>query len=140
VKGVDAPWTKKYLNYSLTEFGGFEPGVGAWGEGSGYYDGLGWGSLLYHQDASDIADAKSAASSTAVASSRYTYSSSTRVASAFSTSQTSIVPTTQTSIAPTLQTSLATILQAPAVASIPAAAPVVVYQTKIVTVEACPRQ
>ncbi|KAJ5923148.1 chondroitin AC/alginate lyase [Penicillium verhagenii] len=105
VKGLDAPWKKEYLNYSLTEFRGFEPGAGAWGEGSGYYDGLGWGSLLYHQDASDVAAAK-IASSSAVASSRYTTSSSTRVASTFSTLQTSIVPTTQSSTVTTLQTSV----------------------------------
>ncbi|KAJ5758787.1 hypothetical protein N7520_005943 [Penicillium odoratum] len=159
VKGLDAPWTKKYLNYSLSEFGGFEPGAGAWGDDSGDYDCLGWGSLLYHQDASDVAAAKSAASSSAVASSRYYTSSSTRAPSTFLTLQTSIVPTTQTSIATTLQTSLATTQQASTVANAqpsiattlqtspvasmentPAAIPVVVYQTEIVTVEACPRQ
>ncbi|CAK7221325.1 hypothetical protein SBRCBS47491_004489 [Sporothrix bragantina] len=56
IKGVSAPWTTQYLNKSLTFFGGaFEGGAGSWGEGSGHYDGLGWGSLLYHMDAEDLA-------------------------------------------------------------------------------------
>lgn len=54
IKGLDAPWTKAYLNHSLEFFGGFEGGAGSWGEGSGHYDGLGWGSLLHHLDESDI--------------------------------------------------------------------------------------
>lgn len=54
IKGMDAPWTTKYLNYTLTGYGGFEPGAGTYGEGSGHYDGLGWGSLLYHMDESDV--------------------------------------------------------------------------------------
>lgn len=54
IKGLDAPWTTKYLNYTLNEYGGFEPGAGTYGEGSGHYDGLGWGSLLYHMDESDV--------------------------------------------------------------------------------------
>ena len=60
VKGVDAPWTEKYKNYTVTQMGGFEGGGGSWGEGSGHYDGLGWGSLLYHLDESDVAAMKSA--------------------------------------------------------------------------------
>lgn len=55
---MDAPWTTKYLNFTLEGFGGFEPGAGAWGEGSGHYDSLGWGSLLYrsaHHDNSSRA-------------------------------------------------------------------------------------
>lgn len=55
VKGRDAPWTTEYLNYTITGYGGFEPGAGTWGEGSGHYDGLGWGSLLYHMDDDDVA-------------------------------------------------------------------------------------
>ncbi|KAF3762101.1 chondroitin AC/alginate lyase, partial [Cryphonectria parasitica EP155] len=47
VKGLDAPWTAEYLNYTLNAYGGFEGGAGSLGEGSGNYDGLGWGSLLY---------------------------------------------------------------------------------------------
>jgi len=54
IKGMDAPWTTKYLNYTLEGYGGFEPGAGTYGEGSGHYDGLGWGSLLYHMDESDV--------------------------------------------------------------------------------------
>lgn len=54
IKGLDAPWTTEYLNYTLSGYGGFEPGAGSLGEGSGHYDGLGWGSLLYHMDADDV--------------------------------------------------------------------------------------
>lgn len=54
IKGLDAPWTTEYLNYTLSGYGGFEPGAGSLGEGSGHYDGLGWGSLLYHMDAEDV--------------------------------------------------------------------------------------
>lgn len=54
IKGLDAPWTEQYKNYTVESMGGFEGGAGSWGEGSGHYDGLGWGSLLYHLDSSDI--------------------------------------------------------------------------------------
>ena len=53
VKGLQAPWTKLYLNHTLEWFGGFEGGAGSWGQNSGQYDGLGWGSLLYRQETSD---------------------------------------------------------------------------------------
>ncbi|KAN0067650.1 Chondroitin AC/alginate lyase [Elaphomyces granulatus] len=45
IKGLDAPWTTKYLNYSL--HGSYEGGIGSGGGESGFFDGLGWGSLLY---------------------------------------------------------------------------------------------
>ncbi|CAH0027153.1 unnamed protein product [Clonostachys rhizophaga] len=60
VKKLDAPWTKAYLNKTLEEYGGFEPGSGAMGEGSGRFDGLGWGSLLYRVDDSDVVESSSA--------------------------------------------------------------------------------
>lgn len=52
-KSMEAPWTTAYLNYTLDHYGGFEPGAGALGSGSGAYDILGWGSLLYHRDIND---------------------------------------------------------------------------------------
>ncbi|KAM0235342.1 hypothetical protein ACHAP5_009737 [Fusarium lateritium] len=67
IKGLKAPWTTAYLNNSLEFFGGFEGGAGSWGEGSGHYDGLGWGSLLHHLDESDVPAEKSSASSSAAA-------------------------------------------------------------------------
>ncbi|OQE34866.1 hypothetical protein PENCOP_c015G00231 [Penicillium coprophilum] len=54
IKGIDAPWTTMFLNNSLDYYGGAEGGAGSWGEGSGHYDGLGWGTLLYHMDDSDV--------------------------------------------------------------------------------------
>ena len=68
---MDVPWVKAYLNYSLPLYPGspgYEGGLGSWGEGSGHYDSLGWGSLLHHLDDEDVAAAKSG-SATAVSSS-----------------------------------------------------------------------
>ncbi|GIC87261.1 uncharacterized protein Aud_003645 [Aspergillus udagawae] len=62
IKGMDAPWTTLFLNESLTYYKGAEGGAGSWGEGSGHYDGLGWGSLLHRLDESDVAAARSGAS------------------------------------------------------------------------------
>lgn len=64
IKGLEGPWTELYKNFTVESMGGFEGGAGSWGEGSGHYDGLGWGSLLYHLDAADIP----AVSSTSLAS------------------------------------------------------------------------
>ncbi|KAL3419814.1 hypothetical protein PVAG01_08312 [Phlyctema vagabunda] len=58
IKGVDAPWTEQFRNYTNEGMGGFEGGAGSWGEGSGHYDGLGWGSLLYRLDDGDVDAAK----------------------------------------------------------------------------------
>ncbi|OQE81588.1 hypothetical protein PENNAL_c0040G08595 [Penicillium nalgiovense] len=54
MKRMDAPWTTLYLNNTLDYYDGAEGGAGSWGEGSGHYDGLGWGSLLYRMDESDV--------------------------------------------------------------------------------------
>ncbi|GIJ87955.1 hypothetical protein Asppvi_006871 [Aspergillus pseudoviridinutans] len=62
IKGMDAPWTTLFLNESLNYYKGAEGGAGSWGEGSGHYDGLGWGSLLHRLDESDVAAASSSAS------------------------------------------------------------------------------
>ncbi|KAF5020211.1 hypothetical protein F66182_7776 [Fusarium sp. NRRL 66182] len=62
IKGLDAPWTTSYLNATLNHFGGYEGGAGSWGEGSGHYDGLGWGSLLHRLDESDVEPEKASAS------------------------------------------------------------------------------
>ncbi|KAI6774867.1 hypothetical protein HG530_001625 [Fusarium avenaceum] len=67
-KGLEAPWTTAYLNNSLEFFKGFEGGAGSWGEGSGHYDGLGWGSLLHHLDESDVAAEKPSGSSSSAVS------------------------------------------------------------------------
>jgi hypothetical protein len=71
ILGMDVPWVKAYLDYSLPLYPGspgYEGGLGSWGEGSGHYDSLGWGSLLHHLDNEDVAAAKSG-SATAVFSS-----------------------------------------------------------------------
>ncbi|KAH6643477.1 chondroitin AC/alginate lyase [Truncatella angustata] len=71
IKQLDAPWTTAYLNYSLNQYGGFEPGAGVSGSTSGAFDGLGWGSLLYHRDDNDTSSATSSASApTATSSSK----------------------------------------------------------------------
>ena len=67
IKGSEAPWTTKYLNHTLESFGGiFEGGAGSYGEGSGHYDGLGWGTLLYRRDQADADAAQPSSTSTAV--------------------------------------------------------------------------
>ncbi|KAJ5822519.1 Chondroitin AC/alginate lyase [Penicillium robsamsonii] len=65
--GMDAPWTTLFLNNSLDYYGGAEGGAGSWGEGSGHYDGLGWGSLLYRMDESDVVAASSSKSTSPTA-------------------------------------------------------------------------
>ncbi|KUI56340.1 hypothetical protein VP1G_03695 [Cytospora mali] len=72
IKGLEAPWTTEYLNYTVNNYGGFEPGAGSLGEGSGRYDGLGWGSLLYHMDESDVAAYRSGSNSSSTAASTST--------------------------------------------------------------------
>jgi len=53
VKRLEAPWTKLYRNHTLEYFKGSEGGAGSWGEASGQFDGLGWGSLLHRLDEND---------------------------------------------------------------------------------------
>lgn len=92
---MDAPWTTKYLNYTLNEYGGFEPGAGTYGEGSGHYDGLGWGSLLYHMDESDVeAAVKGTDGVSANAAAAVPSSSLTVATSASATSSVAAKPTT----------------------------------------------
>ncbi|QSZ37509.1 hypothetical protein DSL72_008607 [Monilinia vaccinii-corymbosi] len=57
IKGLDASWIQKYRNYTVNAMRGYEGGAGSWGEGSGHYDGFGWGSLLHRLDPADIAAA-----------------------------------------------------------------------------------
>ncbi|KAH7381840.1 chondroitin AC/alginate lyase [Cadophora sp. MPI-SDFR-AT-0126] len=87
IKGINAPWTKEYLNHTLETFGGlFEGGAGSYGEGSGHYDGLGWGTLLYRRDQSDVDAIHSSSTSTAVTSTSAVLVSSTTPAGAASSS------------------------------------------------------
>ncbi|KAJ5874356.1 uncharacterized protein N7529_002786 [Penicillium soppii] len=60
IKGQSAPWTTQYWNKSLETFGGVEIGSGAYGSplSSGYYDTMGWGTILYHLDDTDVAAAR----------------------------------------------------------------------------------
>lgn len=57
IKGLDAPWTNLYLNKSLTSSDGYEQGIGH-GSESGQFDGVGWGTLLYRLEDSDVEAAK----------------------------------------------------------------------------------
>ncbi|KAH7079523.1 chondroitin AC/alginate lyase [Paraphoma chrysanthemicola] len=61
VKGLKAPWTTLYRNHTIYKTG-YETGIGAGGDTSGQYDGLGWGSLLHRLDEDDVQEAQSAAS------------------------------------------------------------------------------
>ncbi|KAF7556412.1 hypothetical protein G7Z17_g1475 [Cylindrodendrum hubeiense] len=88
IKGLEAPWTTEYLNNTLEYFGGFEGGAGSWGEGSGHYDGLGWGSLLHHLG--DTVNASTTTSQSTAATPTSTSVQANTVSSALSTS----IPTT----------------------------------------------
>lgn len=92
IKKQAGPWTTKYLNKTLERFGGYEPGAGAWGEGNGHYDSLGWGSLLYRLEESDVAQISNMATSRASSIASSTLSS---VASVLSSSSilTTMAPT-----------------------------------------------
>lgn len=92
IKGMDAPWTTLFLNESLKYYKDAEGGAGSWGEGSGHYDGLGWGSLLYHLDESDVAAQHTPAASLAAPS-----GATTSIVPAQSTNGS--IPTTQSSAA-----------------------------------------
>lgn len=75
-KGMNAPWTTAYLNYTLEYYEGFEPGAGALGTTSGAYDSLGWGSLLYRRDNNDTMSPASPIHSPSFSSHAYQSSSS----------------------------------------------------------------
>lgn len=75
-ENLNTTWTKGYRNYTVTSFGGYEGGAGSWGEGSGHYDGLGWGTLLYRMDESDIAELNQTSNSTSLSTSSTTASTS----------------------------------------------------------------
>jgi hypothetical protein len=47
IRGLDASWTKEYVNYVNNATGGVEGGGGDYGTASGGYDYLGFGTLMY---------------------------------------------------------------------------------------------
>ncbi|KAJ5557871.1 hypothetical protein N7513_003457 [Penicillium frequentans] len=65
IKEQAAPWTTQYWNKTLETWNGFEIGSGAYGSPyvSGYYDTMGWGTILYHLNDTDVAAARAAYSS-----------------------------------------------------------------------------
>ena len=117
IKGVQAPWTEEYRNYTVDAMGGFEGGAGSWGEGSGHYDGLGWGSLLYYLDDEDVAAAVNNSTSTAVV----TSATSTAVVTP-ATSTAVVTPATSTAVV-TSATSTAIVTPATSVPEIVSSAP-----------------
>lgn len=50
VKGLDAQWIGEYRDYIVEESGGSEGGVGFYGNLSGGWDQLGYGTLLYRRE------------------------------------------------------------------------------------------
>ncbi|KAL2835461.1 chondroitin AC/alginate lyase [Aspergillus pseudoustus] len=113
IKGLDAPWTEAYLNYTLESFGGvYEKGIG-YGEGSGHYDGVGWGTLLYRLEESDLEDIQQGATTTSsqAVTSSPTPSPSSTVAASSSVSAPSVSPSVVTSATATdTTTSVATLV------------------------------
>ena len=51
VEGLDASWIGAYRDFVVEEGGGSEGGVGSYGNASGGYDQLGFGTLLYRREA-----------------------------------------------------------------------------------------
>ncbi|KAF1840068.1 chondroitin AC/alginate lyase [Cucurbitaria berberidis CBS 394.84] len=98
IKGLEAPWTELYKNYTTKAMGGFEGGAGSWGEGSGHYDGLGWGSLLHHLDVGDVdaVSSNSSASNSATLSTPSTTSSNKSLVAQTSAYVTTSVPASAT--------------------------------------------
>lgn len=47
IRGLDASWTKAYVDYVNNATGGVEGGGGNYGSNSGGYDYLGFGTLMY---------------------------------------------------------------------------------------------
>lgn len=47
IRGLDASWTKEYVDYVNNATGGVEGGGGNYGSNSGGYDYLGFGTLMY---------------------------------------------------------------------------------------------
>lgn len=47
LRGLDASWTKAYVDYANNGTGGVEGGGGNYGSNSGGYDYLGFGTLMY---------------------------------------------------------------------------------------------
>ncbi|ETS78435.1 hypothetical protein PFICI_10497 [Pestalotiopsis fici W106-1] len=97
IKGMDAPWTTAYLNYSLHQYGGVEPGAGLSGSTSGAFDGLGWGSLLYHRDDNDTTVPSYSASLTASRTSRQSAPATTISTTQYSNSSVVTFSTSATS-------------------------------------------
>lgn len=118
IKGLEAPWTTAYLNDSLTYFGGYEGGAGSWGEGSGHYDGLGWGSLLYHRDPADEVAVSSSTTAGAVSTTEAAITSETAITttavSAAEAMSTSAALGTPVQVSSTATTKLSTPIGQPA--------------------------
>ena len=97
LKGLDVTWTEQYRNYTIEQFGGsYEGGAGSWGDESGQYDGLGWGTLLYRLDESDVSAVLNASTSVSAAAPTSTSSAGAIIPSTFATSISTPVPTTST--------------------------------------------
>ncbi|KAJ0416594.1 chondroitin AC/alginate lyase [Aspergillus carlsbadensis] len=109
IKGLDAPYTVAYRNNTLEYFGGlFEKGIG-YGEGSGHYDGVGWGTLLYRLEEDDL-EAIQGGTSTATATATFQSSASSSPASSPSSTviaSESATPSTIASSAASVSTSRA---------------------------------
>ncbi|RAL66041.1 hypothetical protein DID88_005702 [Monilinia fructigena] len=97
IKGIDAPWTEQYKNYTVKAMGGFEGGAGSWGEGSGHYDGLGWGSLLYHLDEDDVVAAANISTSNTTSPAIYNSTTLFLQSSASATISTTVAATSSSS-------------------------------------------
>jgi hypothetical protein len=140
ILGMDVPWVKAYLDYSLPLYPGspgYEGGLGSWGEGSGHYDSLGWGSLLHHLDNEDVAAAKSGSAGAA--------SSSISISSVPTSSVDAIVPSSQKAFTSTSAYSHSTVTYSTsatfAAATVPTTLQTIpIYSTSPTTIQPRPTQ
>ncbi|KAL3493154.1 chondroitin AC/alginate lyase [Aspergillus germanicus] len=106
IKGLDAPWTTAYRNNTLEYFGGlFEKGIG-YGEGSGHYDGVGWGTLLYRLEDEDLEAIRQGTTTTTKSQSHALISPASTASSTISMSSSSTTTRTTPSSSPGVGTSL----------------------------------
>ncbi|KAL3442103.1 chondroitin AC/alginate lyase [Aspergillus insuetus] len=111
IKGLAAPWTTAYRNNTLESFGGlFEKGIG-YGEGSGHYDGVGWGTLLYRLEDDDLEAIQKGTTTTTTTTTTtpQSHTSTSPISTTVSTgiaSSSSITTPTTSSSSPSVSTSL----------------------------------
>lgn len=95
----------------MVGMGGFEGGAGSLGEGSGHFDGVGWGSLLYRLDEGDVEGASN--STKAAVSSSVTFSFTPSSSSSSPSSTATLYPSVSVESVVTTRILLSTLSSSP---------------------------